>query len=1005
MLFTLNTHAVPSELNSTLSQEQTYENGIIHLNGAEGYHENKNSKIILNYKLKPGTSLGCWNKHADFAKLNKETQVLEVLVQSQEQKLIAPVIEIKGSQGTQNATLNFGSMPILLDWSLLGQIQEIVLLTHRTGGEEVAEGKIAFDLSFKSFVVPEFNNVLGELSLNSSGEQGPLAMEGALCFSETQTYGTQLTYQIPPGGIAGLWSKNYPSELNVEKSDLIIFDLQLSDRQQPLSISAEVKGDKGAQVLSLTEKNLKAVIDWNSIGQLQEVVVLINNAGGEKLSGAINVDIGFQKLSTLSKLTSSLSGRFKLLLYFAILLSILSLVLSPVTKKLRFNCPLLLAPALTLTLMGSLLIYALSDIAPLEQEKLIYALPIISLFAGLFLKLSTTQKCLTPTEVFSNIFFPGLLAITTSAAPIWTQPNQWSDLSMICGLGGASFFLVFHLSNLYRLKSAGTHLSLLSATLITGVPYLFGLLLTVQNASLFTQFVNFDSEGLQQFLQLTQLSQGVIEIAVASIGRFLIVLLFVELIMNAFSLLNAKHIISDRFAHKQLFKLSFLLILSLFIADIGSGEWAGNLPSILPSVMAVFTTVLSQGALWAFVFMITGILLDAIKGQSPAGYLIFDHAKKGRINGMVYSGILMTMIQVIYLYSHSSLIQRFFESAMFPLIIISLGLIYPLIKTIIESFDGSAVPFITRAKESYRNPILYTRGLVVGLGLALAIQLNISEASTSYRIIYGIIVGSFAFAGVNMMVDLKSGGIKKWRNYLIASIQGGFIAGGICFYLDAAQIPVIIDRFNAYNVFGAEPKAYAFSNLLSNWGQISLADYSGGSKLLYNQALHGVIGWGVAAWLFAVNQSLLTALFKRDMIHIKRLASREGMVELAEGTIRVLRWGLWMSPIIFTFLRQMSEATWYNQDGAIHTLFCIGANIGMTPEAFHEWSLEVFMWIMAYEGFRILIWLDHMGLRVATLVNLSFIGMDDLDNRFSRFIDKSGLAGSVIPEGVKRFMT
>ena len=475
--------------------------------------------------------------------------------------------------------------------------------------------------------------------------------------------------------------------------------------------------------------------------------------------------------------------------------------------------------------------------------------------------------------------------------------------------------------------------------------------------------------------------------------------------MNAFSLLNAKHIISDRFAHKQLFKLSFLLILSPFIADIGSGEWAGNLPSILPSVMAVFTTVLSQGALWAFVFMITGILLDAIKGQSPAGYLIFDHAKKGRINGMVYSGILMTMIQVIYLYSHSSLIQRFFESAMFPLIIISLGLIYPLIKTIIESFDGSAVPFITRAKESYRNPILYTRGLVVGLGLALAIQLNISEASTSYRIIYGIIVGSFAFAGVNMMVDLKSGGIKKWRNYLIASIQGGFIAGGICFYLDAAQIPVIIDRFNAYNVFGAEPKAYAFSNLLSNWGQISLADYSGGSKLLYNQALHGVIGWGVAAWLFAVNQSLLTALFKRDMIHIKRLASREGMVELAEGTIRVLRWGLWMSPIIFTFLRQMSEATWYNQDGAIHTLFCIGANIGMTPEAFHEWSLEVFMWIMAYEGFRILIWLDHMGLRVATLVNLSFIGMDDLDNRFSRFIDKSGLAGSVIPEGVKRFMT
>ena len=537
------------------------------------------------------------------------------------------------------------------------------------------------------------------------------------------------------------------------------------------------------------------------------------------------------------------------------------------------------------------------------------------------------------------------------------------------------------------------------------MPYLFGLLLTVQNASLFTSLANLQHESVQQFLQLTHLTQAHLETLIASIGRFFIVLLFVELIVNAFSLLNAKHLITDRFAHKQLVKLTALLIISPFIADLGSGEWARDLPFILPSVIAIITTLLSQGALWAFVFMITGVLLDAIKGQAPAGWLIFEHAKKGRINGMIYSAILMSMIQFIYLYSNAELIQSLFAKAMFPLIIISLAIAYPLIKTIIESFDGSAVPFKTRAKESYQNSVLYTRGAVVGLGLALAIQLQLSEASTANRIFYGLAVGAIAFAGVNLLFDLKSGGTKKWRNYLIAAIQGGFIAGGICFYLDSAQIPVIFERFNAYNVFGSEPKAYAFTNLLSNWGQISLADYSGGSKLLYNQALHGVIGWGVAAWLFAVNQSLLTALFKRDLIHIKRLASRQGMIELAEGTIRVLRWGLWMSPIIFTFLRQMSEATWYNQDGAIHTLFCIGANLGMAPEAFHDWSLEIFMWIMAYEGFRILIWLDHMGLRVATLVNLSFIGMDDLDNRFSRFIDKTGLAGSVIPEGVKRFMT
>ena len=39
--------------------------------------------------------------------------------------------------------------------------------------------------------------------------------------------------------------------------------------------------------------------------------------------------------------------------------------------------------------------------------------------------------------------------------------------------------------------------------------------------------------------------------------------------------------------------------------------------------------------------------------------------------------------------------------------------------------------------------------------------------------------------------------------------------------------------------------------------------------------------------------------------------------------IEVLRWGLWMSPIIKSFLRPMGEPTWYNQDGAIRTVSAI----------------------------------------------------------------------------------
>ena len=137
---------------------------------------------------------------------------------------------------------------------------------------------------------------------------------------------------------------------------------------------------------------------------------------------------------------------------------------------------------------------------------------------------------------------------------------------------------------------------------------------------------------------------------------------------------------------------------------------------------------------------------------------------------------------------------------------------------------------------------------------------------------------------------------------------------------------------------------------------------------------------------------------------LRRIFSRDGMAELTDGTVHVLRWGLWMAPIIFTFLRQMPVPTWYNQDGAVHTAFCIVNNFTMEPAQFHDWSLRVFTCVLGYDFFRILIWLDHMGLRVATLVNLSFLGMDRLDEKAARFVRPPATA-RYIPEGVKRFTT
>src|SRR5204863_4163985 len=76
----------------------------------------------------------------------------------------------------------------------------------------------------------------------------------------------------------------------------------------------------------------------------------------------------------------------------------------------------------------------------------------------------------------------------------------------------------------------------------------------------------------------------------------------------------------------------------------------------------------------------------------------------------------------------------------------------------------------------------------------------------------------------------------------------------------------------------------------------------------------------------------------------------------------------------------------------------------LSPDAFRAWSLQVFIALLAYDAVRVLIWLDHMGLRVATLVNLSFLGMDKLEQRLARFLAPASTA-RCIPEAVKRFTT
>ncbi|HTK73932.1 MAG TPA: hypothetical protein VL371_01675, partial [Gemmataceae bacterium] len=246
--------------------------------------------------------------------------------------------------------------------------------------------------------------------------------------------------------------------------------------------------------------------------------------------------------------------------------------------------------------------------------------------------------------------------------------------------------------------------------------------------------------------------------------------------------------------------------------------------------------------------------------------------------------------------------------------------------------------------------------------------------------------------------------MQSWRVYLVQSLLGGGIGAAVGYYFDAPQVDAVATKFRAYLAMGQEPVPFDVRPLLSKWGYIDLGTVSGGVSLFFAESLSGVIEWSIPAWLFALNRTFLAAYFRKEAGPIKSLFTRDGMIGLTDNMLAVFRWGLWMSPIIKSFLRPVGEPTWYNQDGLIRTVIATVQDVRLSPDEFRQWSLNLFIALLAYDSVRILIWLDHMGLRVATLVNLSFLGMDKLEERLSRFLSPAATA-RCMPEAVKRFTT
>ncbi len=841
----------------------------------------------------------------------------------------------------------------------------------------------------------------------------------------------EFDYAVPKGSVIGVWSKGFPPALSAKTVDALRIGINVPnpDQLQQVALKMEVKGDRATQniPLQLTAgwNTIQEPINWGLIGTLQEVVLVLKpvlgpKSSGEPIAGALYLDIDFYQLPFWSKQLSWVKVGFVLVLSLCMALATALLgrccgwprapgqsqslshghAGADTSTRVRLTQDLLYGVVAVLMAGVALKIYAMGTMSAVDAgiDAGLLAAGLAGALIAELLKWRFTGRHLAPGEVFQDILLTGLLVAGSTRQELLQAPSTWTELLTISHLVAVVAFLLYHLINARSLAASGTHIRPITGALIVGTPYLFGWLLLLEHGHL--------AQALGQGLTGGLLAAWP---AVPDIlGRFLIVVGFNEAVMNGASLMISGRTLKTARAHQAIGLVSLAVVCAPLIADLGSGVAVASLPIAMQCLIAVVTTMLAHAGLWGEVYLITGLILDGIQRLAPSGNTITGHVRKGMGKGMAYSGLFMAILYALRLLLNAPGSQALLRHAPSLIGLVSGAAVFPFLKTLIETFDGSQ-PFFDRVRYNYGKGTLYARGAIAGVGFAFAVTRGFFQQGMSDRMAFGLLIGILASGGVSVLRDAayalrRRGRIQSWRLYGIDVLLGGFIGGALGFYLDAAQVPVIIEKFTLYTSAGFSAADYVTYPLVSKWGRIDLGTYTGGVKLLFTEAVAGVINWSIAAWLFAINRVFMEAFFQKDKSPVKFFLSTAGVVELIKHMLYVLRWGLWMSPIIFTFLRMAPTPTWYNQDGAIRTLVATYHHLTMSPEAFNQWSLNVFVSILAVDAFRVLIWMDHMGLRVATLVNLSFIGLDKLDERIARFIGPAA-AQRYIPEAVKRFCT
>lgn len=593
-------------------------------------------------------------------------------------------------------------------------------------------------------------------------------------------------------------------------------------------------------------------------------------------------------------------------------------------------------------------------------------------------------------------------ALADPSAVLWRAPDAWAKLFAFTAIGASFASFVYIGALLVIMTYAARRPNFVASAAIALTPFAFCL------------FIGLGSRLPADFARLLLGGVALAEPYAAALGRALWLAVLNEAIIAGAAIALGRRMPRDPALHVTLFVAAFFAAATPLAATFGSSAFVAGLGAPWSLVVMAVAAALAQAGLWGETYLVTQAIVDLLHGAPPISRGIRKPWASGMAKGAIYGLVFMGLVAAAGAFvANRSAVALLLVSGLAGATLLG-ALFFPLARTILESTDSTS-PFFGRLLMEMQRLRNYPRGMMVGAAIALGAATGVPALGGGERFLFGFAAGALAYAGVDAISDLapiltgRRRYMSSLRIYLFGAVLGGITGGAIAWYFDAGQIDVVVKKFFAYTAVhypsvGRAVSDYNIFPLFSKWGVTNLGPVEGGVKLFYLESLSGVIQWIFAAPLFSINLFFLTALVKRDLKPLRALFSEEGARQLVDNAVLVLRWGLWMAPVIYTFLKASGEPAWYNQDGLVRTGVASLMAAASTPAEFATWSLSIFTGLLAYDWLRVLIWFDHMGLRVATLVNLSFVGGDLADERAARFVGKAQVSRAV-PVGLRRFGT